>query len=110
MNYKIESGHKIPPPNSKRSYHFDYPFEKMEIGSEFFVPMLPEHFSVRSGNRKSMAWVKQEHIRCQARRYRANVNEEFKIVIRERHEDLHGEEGLRVWRVERKDINKEGEL
>lgn len=101
MNYKLDDGVEISLPDSKRSYDFDYPFKKMEIGQSFFVPMLAQHFSCRPGKSNSMVFIKKEHIRTQARRYRANISDQFKVIIRSRHMDKHGERGIRAWRVKR---------
>ncbi len=46
-DYAIEKGVPIPPRNPSRKGATKYPFEKMEVGDSFFVPLMRE-FSAAS--------------------------------------------------------------
>ncbi len=103
--YEIESGVELIRNEHRIRVKFDEPFDKMQLGDTFFLPMVPSNFEPRDGRKTSLAELKAAVIRKHARMYRDRIDSSFKVFVQTRTKEMHGECGLRVFRVARKAVD-----
>ena len=100
--YEIESGVELRRNDHRIRMKFDEPFASMQMGDSFFLPMVPANFEPRDGRKTSLSELKAAVIRKHARMYRDRIDSSFKVFVQTRTKEMHGECGLRVFRIARK--------
>jgi len=99
MEFIVEPGFEIPPKKRSAVTDFIYPFKLMTIGGSFFIPINPDEFKKRPGEKTSVADYIDDKVRRKARQYRERVDKDFYVLTRTRNMIDHNEVGIRVWRI-----------